>query len=401
MAKIVQHSITPPLDPETNLNVRNSLNYYVVLPQGYKETEPRGFVFTITGYGSTADDEYYKNKLNTYIADKYGFIVAGVRYHNDARTTPQLKVNLDGLTAFYQLPKNYFTSNVNIIEKLHDLLISRKLFRIDPQCAVQADAFHKYSSFGFMPAIDHLYVLHDILGKYAIDKRFISILGTSYGGYIASVMGKYAPYTFSLIINNSGFSVAQLAEILGSKMGVASGSFVKYSRGIRHEVSFAASTIWELDEMSPFYFSDAHKKIRNLLLENHRVASQTVYCHFHSVRDIIAPVKYKDMECEILKKYNYVYYKKIESEKDIDGELFKDMNHGMNASLRNLFDYSYRRYLESKITKDPETDFDLESMYGFECSDKEYIFRYSDQGVKVEIKDLTEIPDSKITFLSQ
>jgi hypothetical protein len=256
MATIIQHSIAPPFDPETILTVRNSLNYYVVLPQGYKETEPCGFVFTITGYGSTADDEYYKNKLNTYIADKYGFIVAGVRYHNDARITSERKVDIGKLTAYYRLPQNYFASNTNIIDKLHDLLISRKLFRIDPQCAMQADAFHKYSSFGFMPAIDHLCVLHDILGKYAIDKRFISVLGTSYGGYIASVMGKYAPYTFSLIINNSGFSVAQLSEILGSKMG---------------------------------------------------------------------------------------------DEKDIDGELFKDMNHGMNASLRNLFDYSYSRYLETWI----------------------------------------------------
>jgi len=58
-------------------------------------------------------------------------------------------------------------------------------------------------------------------------------------------------------------------------------------------------------------------------------------------------------------------------EADLHVHTFKDLSHGMNASMRGLFDYvaSRRETLEKK---DPQTYFDREAKLRFECANKVY-----------------------------
>lgn len=390
MSTIKRFTIPAPIDPELELSVRDNLEYYMVFPENYDLNKEYGLCFCITGYGWTSDMEYYKDKLCPYISDTYNLITVGIRYHNDERVSPNsVVINLPAISNCYQLGEDYFKNltGSQIIESLFKMLVERKLFSLDPRLALSREAFHKYSSFGFMPAIEHLCVLYSIISTYKIDRSNIIAYGSSYGGYIANLMAKYAPNTFSLVIDNSGFCVAQLNEILGSQINSPSGSTVAYVDNRRYEIPYNSSTVWSIDETSPNYFGDSNKKIRNLLVEDHRTPSDTFYCIYHSEKDEIAPISLKDKMCETLSKYNKVVYKRI-TEADVDGKLFKDSSHGMNASLRELFNVSYSEYLKSGVKKQTPSDFDLNVNYGFVCSDKVYNFNYTKDGLFILIEKI-------------
>jgi hypothetical protein len=386
MAYIKKYIIDAPNDPEMNIRVRNNIEYYMVFPTGYNENEEYGLTFCISGYGDTIDSEYYLNKLCTYISDKHNNITVGVRYHNDARTNSDFSIDIPAICRFYNIDADYFYSvnNKTLIERLFDLIIERRLLSLENRLALSTEAFHKYSSFGFMPAIDHLVVLSNILKHFRIDKSNIIAFGTSYGGYIASLMGKYAPNTFSLIIDNSGFCISQLQEILGYQLGGVTGAIPMYKDGRRYEIPINAKTLWSLDETSDLYFSDSHKLIRNLLIEDHRTKSDTMYCCYHSVKDTLSPIILKDKMYNMLSKYNLTYYRRVE-EKDIDGELFKTTEHGMRASLRDMYDFSMLKFKDIVGKVESKTDFDLCKTNSFVCLDRQYNFSYSTNGIEVSI----------------
>jgi len=388
MSTNFSYSIKAPCDPEMLCEVRNTLDYHVTLPSGYSNSKEYGVVFCIPGYGDTADSQYQRDKLRSYIADKYNLIAVGVRFHNDARANEDLYFNIDGICSFYGIEKSYFrnTNDFDILlDDLFNLIKSKNVSSIDPRLSAKLTPLHKYSSFGFMPAIDHLNVLFDLIKRYKIDKRKIVAFGSSYGGFIASLMAKYALGTFSLIIDNSGFSVTNIKEVFGGELGNIGGSWARDINGRRYEIPFVSDTLWSTDETSPYYFSDAHKQIRNLLQEEHRSPSETMYCCFHSIKDTVSPINLKDEQYRVLEKYNSIYYKRVE-ESDIDGKVFKNLNHGMNASLRSIFDISMEKYAEMNIEKDNSTDFDNFVTYGFPCLDKLYNFAFSDKGLDVSIE---------------
>jgi|GEM_PF-929927 len=389
MAYTERFTIAAPADPEVNIKVRDTLEYYMVFPTGYKKEEKYGMAFCISGYGETANSEYYIDKLCPYISDTYNIITVGVRYHNDERVTPSYTVNIVDICKFYGVSEDYFSnSNVgNVIDRIFDLLVERRVPMLERTYCLLADQYHKYSSFGLMPAIDHLVVLSNILRDYNIDKDNIIAFGTSYGGYVASLMAKYAPQTFSLVIDNSGFCLTHLQEVLGAHIGGMSGAIVHYVDGVRYQIPYTSNSIWSLDETSSFYFSDAHKQIRNLIVEEHRSKSDTLHCCYHSTHDNLVPIALKDKMYNTLSKFNPTFYKRVEH-RDIDGELFKSTEHGMDASLRKMFDYSMKVYETNKHKRSGVTDFDLSSTNSFICMDRQYNFMFSDKGFNVNIAKL-------------
>lgn len=385
-------SINAPGDPEINIKVRENLDYYITFPNGYDKSKSYGLVFCITGYGDDAASDYQANKLRPYISDKYNMITVGVRYHNDLRVnTNSVTFGLENICKWYGLDANYFkdvtTNGEQIINKIFDLLVSLNICSLESRLAMNLSAYNQYSSFGFMPAIDHLNVLFDIIQKYNIDKHNIIAFGTSYGGYIASLMAKYAPNTFSLVIDNSGFCVTQLQEVFSGQVGGVGGAIVRYINDKRYEIPYVTNTLWSLDETSEHYFSDSNKQIRSLLIEDHRTQSSTVYCCYHSEKDTLANINLKDNMYNILNKYNVTYYKRV-NEKDVDGKLFKNASHGMDASLRMMFDISIEKYKKFNNIKDDDIDFDRNVVYGFPCLNKIYNFSYTNSGLTVEIETI-------------
>jgi predicted peptidase len=205
--------------------------------------------------------------------------------------------------------------------------------------------------------------------------------GSSYGGYIALLLGKFAPHTFSAIIDNSGFSRASVIDICTREYKL--GSVVYRHEGVT--IQAIADEPWTLsDELDPNYFSESCRSIRSLLEESHRIPSDTSYYIFHGDEDKVCPTSEKEQVVEILRKYNLVNFKKVTAD-DIDGRVFKDLSHGMKASLRGVFDLVQEA--GGKLQKSEDlTDFDRSSVHTFACGTKTYSFSYSnDHQIRVEI----------------
>ena len=71
----------------------------------------------------------------------------------------------------------------------------------------------------------------------------------------------------------------------------------------------------------------------------------------------------------------------------VDGRIFKDLSHGMHASMRGVFDLSYDKFLRDGGAIADDTDFDRESRYRFPCGCEDYIVSFSNStSVKAELK---------------
>jgi hypothetical protein len=92
------------------------------------------------------------------------------------------------------------------------------------------------------------------------------------------------------------------------------------------------------------------------------------------------------MKCVILCLSTIKFFYKRITESDVDGKLFKNSSHGMDASLRELFNVSYNEYLKSGVKKQSPIDYDLNVNYGFVCSDKVYNFNYTKDGLFILIE---------------
>ncbi|MBP0726730.1 DUF2920 family protein [Bacillus sp. RG28] len=365
--------------------LRNELDYYVTLPNEGINSET-GLILSIPGFGGIANSEYYLEKLNPYLADKYNCIVVSLNYFGIFRG---LEINLDehfviNMEKVYGVSREYWneiSSKNDFYLKVVQILESKGLNSLDPRCqALMVTAREEYQSFGFLPAIDCLTVLGDVLKKYPnINTRKIIAYGSSYGGYIAMLCGKYAPNTFSVVIDNSGFSLAEMKNIVGRE--IFANDYVANINwnNKNYSIPFAYNNPWTiLDETSPRYFGDANKLIRSLLVSEHRVKSDTRYYIFHCEEDEIASVDDKDRLVALLSNYNYTYYKRITKD-DIDGNLFKKYGHAMDASLRKLFDHVVELDKENGLLKEKRTnDFLDNEGKSFNCGSKNYVFNFNE-----------------------
>ena len=379
-----------PSHPDIELGFnRNELEYFITFPHKPVDSGT-GLIMVISGFGDRADSPYQKEKLRPYLADKYNCLAVGVNYFGISVKSPRKGFNYitdehfpDNIQAAYGIePGAYILSGVLKTDVLADMLKQRGIRRLDAVCRlVRTYLDGEYQSFGFLPAIDCMTVVGDILKRNKIDKKKIMAFGSSYGGYIALLLGKFAHKTFSLIVDNSGFINTSLANIAGKE-------FVSEESLLINGVAFpfVEDSPWTvIDETAPNYFSDGHRSIRNLIAKEHMKETETSYYIFHSQQDQIIKIAEKDRLVDLLKsKSKHVYYKRVSSA-DIDGRLFKNLDHGMSASLRGIFDCAAgaEKNIMSKLSE--ETDFDLGSSYLFSCGRSFYKFRFgTDFGLTVE-----------------
>lgn len=382
MAREERYTITSHPDIELGFS-RDELEYFVTLPERGVNAET-GLVLCIPGFGDSADSEYQSRKLRPYLADKYNCIVAGVNYFGISfYGSDYYQVIRDDfhflIEKIYGIAsKSYVIDQVMRFDVLANLLKQKGIKRVHSQCRILIKhSKNEYQSFGLLPAIDHLQALGKILAAYPINKKRILAFGSSYGGYIALLLGKFAPNTFSVIIDNSGYVRPSLNEITNKEL-----QFLE-NGPIVNEVVFpqVMDNPWTvLDETSPFYFSDSHRRIRSLIHGDHRRETSARYYLFHSEKDGLVSINEKDMFVNVLKdKAIEVFYKRVTSS-DIDGRLFKTLDHGMNASLRGLFDLVAKVDAQNLCKSAPKTDYDLETVNEFDCGIKRYSFRFDCAG---------------------
>jgi pimeloyl-ACP methyl ester carboxylesterase len=375
--------------PDIELGLpRQEVEAFIVVPTT-ADDQPPPLVITIPGYGQTADNEYFREKLNPYIAERYGCLVMSVNYHGIMKAPQPFNFGqLAGLLA--DLRDHYGwqpVSATNLQDAVSEFVLwaSAKGIKRLPVSMKEHLRFGypEYLSFGFLPALDHFAAICELTRRHRIDQRRIVLFGSSYGGYIANLMSKYAPNTFSLVIDNSGFARVLLRDVLSAEL---------LDGEQKREISYGESKVtfpftpaysWTLNELAPSYFSDARREIRSLLHPGQWAHSTSRHCIFHSVADDLVPIAEKDRVVDILRQQRRsVDYHRIEATA-IDGRVFKTVEHGMDASLRSLFEIAVPDTI-------PElggmTDYELESIANFICGNETYRFSYTPEyGCKAEL----------------
>ncbi len=373
--------------PDIELGVaRTRLDYLVCAPSRGIDADT-GLVLFLAGYGMDPGGRYVR-RLLSYLADKHNCLAASVDYFgadlwrpSKCRwvPAPEFFVNLKKYHGIdVTAPKGF---DVELLKaQLAELLASRGIAQLHPSC-IFAGVSPEYDSMGLLPALDGLQVAHRLVAPFALNKRRLFVLGTSYGGYIANLMAKFAPQTFRMVVDNSGFSSAEddIWNVYGSSKWHA-------SNGVTMRTSMVVS--FSDDPGAANYFSPAHKEIRNLLNRSHVFDGAARLYGYHSIKDEIAPTERK-LGMSAVYAGKMPYELEIVDESKIDGRIFKDLSHGMRASLRGVFDRSYDKFLRDGGARGDCTDFDLESLYRFPCGEKEYLVRFSQRdGVRASLLDV-------------
>lgn len=366
----------PPDDIEVDFE-RSPMSYFLVPPSGGLGPDT-GLIFWITPWGMAANSEYCINKLMPYLADKHNCVVACLNHHD-------VPVKAGGGVGFF-VPDGWFDKlhelyGIPLFDDFHTALAAMREKGVqtlkDPSLAIITLTGNDYLSWGFLPALDHIAVLGEILKTHELNKKKLILFGSSYGGYIATMILKLMPNTFSLAIENSGFTTAIPALVNDYETQAPSITVID---GVTLQTF--TQTPWTFDEQArqnlfyekPVFFNPAHRAIRNLLEISHMQPSDTELHCFHAPTDSLAPYAMKLTYTTFRKSLASTQLHTI-TEANLDGHTFKDLSHGMNASMRGLFDYvaSRRETLEKK---DPQTDFDHETKLRFECAGSVYAIDY-------------------------
>ena len=250
----------------------------------------------------------------------------------------------------------------------------------------------EYQSWGFLPAIDCLQVVGEVLKTYPLNPGRIMAYGSGYGGYIALLLGKFAPHTFSVIMERGAYCRSELKHIACGEVMEADYlySFAIRFSDLRFTIAAGSKNPWTIeDELSSAYFSDSHRRIRSLLAEGPRMVSPTRYYILHAEDDDIVPVADKDLLVEGLRDSAPVYYQRVpgSGREALDDSAVKEENGAKElfplpdlnkASDQDLLQYLSQVEQNESIPENRDTDFSLNSRHIFDCGEKHYEFSFAD-----------------------
>jgi pimeloyl-ACP methyl ester carboxylesterase len=361
--------------PDIELGVkRSSLTYAAAAPSTGIDSET-GLVLFLGGYGMSAQSDYATSLL-LYLSNRYNCVAAAPDYFGARLTASDLSKEIVPHPDFFKKLAEHYglsitapkgTSMAQILSGAATLLAQSGVQSLPDDCILFNNS-DEYNSMGFLPALDGLQVVHELVTTRLLNKKRIFLLGTSYGGYIAGVMAKLAPKSFRMIVDNSGFSSAE-----DDKPGVAGWQSL-YVNG----VSMLCQSVrnWSFDPRAPNFFSDERRAIRDLLRPQHVYDNTARIYAYHAAADKIAPTERKARLREVYKD-RLAYELTIIDERQLDGKIFKTPAHGMNASMRGIFDLSYEKFLCDGGALSDTTDFDEGSEYVFACGKEDYVLAFS------------------------
>lgn len=383
MQETIKISLVPHHDIELDTE-RSEIDAYITLPsQGIGPAT--GVVMVIPTMGEYADSDYHAQQLRPYLADKLDCIAVGVNYFGIYRNS-QIQIRpsfLNNINRIYGLSLSMESfadaqSGVDVYKKVAEAVLTRGVTSLDLRCQPHLiTGKGEYQSWGFLPAIDCLQVLGEVLQRYKLNQRKIIACGKNYGAYIASLMGKYAPHTFSAIVDLAGHTRTELKHVVSGELMEADYMFsFNLNNDLLFYIASTCNNPWTIeDELSPVYFSDSHRKIRSLMCEAHRIPSETRYYILQSEE---APsLADKNLYVDILQQYNSVDYRHLKPEvyEKISNEL-------------DLFEYISNNMECDWQKNQTDTDFSLNHVHDFACGDRSYRFTYADNGeIQVSIID--------------
>lgn len=318
-----------------------SVTYRGCIPSGCDASSPaRGLAVYIPGFGEDHAPAY-ADKLMRGIAETYGYACLTVDCHAlRARLDQGARMVLTetGEQTFRLLCQAYGLKIgagdvTSVLERLGGRVSSGTRLRIT---LVPPDG--EYQNFGVLQALDHLAVLRDVVAEgLAFDANNIVLVGSSHGGYIAHLICKIAPNTINAVVDNSSYTRAPLNYL---------GLLPEFSYRLGN-LCLDANVVsgWQFqDRRKPDFFGLGPQLLRETAFPPHLAVMQAAaerlprYFGFNSVDDDVSPIREKRAQAKALAAIGCDVSLREVTRVDLDGRMFKTLDHGMNASMRALCD---------------------------------------------------------------
>jgi len=323
------------IDPSPDVELaipREPLRYAVHRVAGSQEAD-RPLLFFIHPQGMRPDSDYVRDKLAPFLAAQ-GFVVVAVVHHGTFHRSPA-DMSFLALEDWYdRLERQFAIRAGGDLQTALAALAQAGVKALPADMLLYRDTGLDYESFGFLSALDYLAVYADLVRRGAVfDRKRVMAYGSSHGGYIAMLLLKLAPGLLSVVIENSGW-----VEAVDKVLNDAWGGTVRSLGFAGMRLGYRLRSPWTRDDPShAWYFAPSHRAVRDLTSDQFRPQKGTVLLSFHSSQDELIPIARKRLCWDRLGQVMDLRAVEIGPD-DLDGSIFKTSAHGMDASLRGLFD---------------------------------------------------------------
>ncbi|HEG5033811.1 TPA: DUF2920 family protein [Campylobacter coli] len=389
-------------DVELNIKRTSKLEYRISYDD---EKEIKAIVFIIGGYGANANI-YFLDSYRNYIAKNFDVVAVHVFYHcfcqrrsdvlkydASAKFLEEDLENFSKMLISFNIDSRNLNSN-NALEYYHHLDHCITTLKSQGKLAQNYQAKFTstfvppngdYQNYGIMAAIDHINALKDLVKRFPKFADLPKIYGGgSYGGYLALLIAKIAPWYVDGVIDNSGSAVPPLIYILGREM---EGGCDYVFNDPSTLIECFLKTHWTRKENSPYFFNNENYFIRTLLNKDHLILQSQknkniIYVSYHSDKDPLTPANFKEQTMQILKILGYDVSLNLIDENKIDGKFIKNLDHGCGIPDKALFRKELPLMLE-KLQK--RKSLMQENSISYPCGNKVFTFKDVENQLKLII----------------
>ncbi|EPM8996662.1 DUF2920 family protein, partial [Campylobacter jejuni] len=390
-------------DVELNIKRTSKLEYRISYDD---EKEIKAIVFIIGGYGANANI-YFLDSYRNYIAKNFDVVAVHVFYHCFC----QRRSDVEKYSAYKYFQEEDIENIKNLLNQFHfsygeinndnALFLANSLVKHVENLKMQNKLDHNfklnftstfippngdYQNYGIMAAIDHINALKDLVKRFPKFADLPKIYGGgSYGGYLALLIAKIAPWYVDGMIDNSGTVLPLLECIIGKDLSRPEFFFSDLNK----LVGMFIKTYWTReDERLSYFFTNENYMIRSLLNSSHltiqaSVNKNIILVSYHSLKDPFNTAKDKQTLFLAYKELGYdATLHLIKDESEIDGRFIKDLNHGMRITDKALF----RKELPLMLEKlQGRKSFMQENSISYPCGNKVFTFKDVENQLKLII----------------
>ena len=337
-------SVATTSDFEFGVNKRRACTYRI-----YNQQYTGGLVVYIPGFG--ADLGKYTEIFCQKISEQYKVACLSVEYfciHCRPEIGAEIEFEPEDIDKIAAVLKQ--SQGTTYLERLIN-------YTETAQIALTATASLKpakgeYQNFGILAALDLINCLKDAVGRFALNKNNIILIGSSYGGYLANLVTKIYPGLIRAVFDNSSWANPNLWYVAGRELNTP--EFI-FRRSEKLTLHLFVKSPWTLKEGLPNSFTREKAAIRSFTQDQvQQMAVQggldTFYVFYHSIIDSIAPTneKVEMVKSLVLHKFKHVYMEVMEQQ-DVDGSFVKSLDHGMGLSMITFFDRAFTHLEQSGI----------------------------------------------------
>ncbi|EDO8873398.1 DUF2920 family protein [Campylobacter coli] len=389
-------------DVELGIKRTSKLEYRISYDD---EKDLKAIVFIIGGYGANANI-YFLDSYRNYIAKNFDVVTINVFYHcfcqrrsdvlkydASAKFLEEDLENFSKVLNDFNIDSRNLNSN-NALEYYHHLDHYITTLKSQGKLAQNYQAKFTstfippngdYQNYGIMAAIDHINALKDLVKRFPKFADLPKIYGGgSYGGYLALLIAKIAPWYVDGVIDNSGSAVPPLNYILGREMESGCDYVLNSSHIL---IQCFLKTHWTRKENSPYFFNNENYFIRTLLNKDHLILQSQknkniIYVSYHSKEDSLTPANFKEQTMQILKILGYDVSLNLIDENKIDGKFIKNLDHGCGIPDKALF----RKELPLMLEKlQGRKSLMQENSISYPCGNKVFTFKDVENQLKLII----------------